>query len=274
MDGIADYEFVRRLGEGNHGWFYLAERPARLPVDDELVVVKVLDARPSTERFQRAVRELRAFAAVRSPHLVELFDAGQQGDAVYYAMRYYPAGSLADAAGELSPAQRTTAVQHAALAAHALHEAGIVHRDIKPANILLDGQGGARLSDLGLAQYLNPGITVSALGSLRSLEYLDPAVLRGGRASRASDIWSLGATLHFAVTGHGLYPDLTDMDALLALRTVMKQLQRTPDLGGGLDESEREVILRAVDPDPSLRYPTAEDLARAIDDLAVTHEPA
>ncbi|HLN76820.1 MAG TPA: serine/threonine-protein kinase [Nocardioidaceae bacterium] len=270
MDGIADYVFVRQLGEGNHGWFYLAERPPRLPVEDDLVVVKVLAGDASTEKFQRAVRELRAFAAVQSPYLVQLYDAGQDGGTVYYAMRYHPLGSLEEPAVDLTREGRLRAVNHAALAAHSLHEAGIVHRDIKPANILID-EDGARLSDLGLAQYLHPGITVSALGSLRSLEYVDPSVLRGNRVSRVSDVWSLGVTLHYALTGRGLYLDLPDADPLLALRAVIKQVQSPPLLDERLTEEEREVVMRAVAPDPATRYPTAADFAEAVSDLtAVT----
>lgn len=266
MDGIADYVFVRPLGEGNHGWFYLAQRPPRLPVEDELVVVKVLAGDASTERFQRAVRELRAFAAVQSPHLVQLYDAGQDGGTVYYAMRYHPLGSLGEPAVDLTRAQRLRAVYDAALAAHALHEAGIVHRDIRPANVLLEEEG-ARLSDLGLAQYLHPGLTVSALGSLRSLEYVDPAVLRGSRVSRVSDVWSLGVTLHFALTGRGIYPDLPDADPLLALRAVIKQVQSPPYLDEHLTEEERDVVMRATAPDAATRYPTAAAFADAVSEL-------
>ena len=84
---------------------------------------------------------------------------------------------------------------HAPRATHALHEAGIAHRDIKPANVLLY-PGGAKLADLGLSHVLRPGVTIG---------YLDPCLIRGDRPSRASDIFSLGATLHYAVAGEGLY---------------------------------------------------------------------
>ena len=97
-------------------------------------------------------------------------------------------------------------MRDAALAAHALHERGIAHRDIKPANILLAEDGG-RLSDLGLSQLLTPGIVVTGLGQI-GLEFTDPQIMLGAAASRASDIWSLGACLHYAMTGAGVYGDL------------------------------------------------------------------
>ncbi len=108
--GIADYRFVRHLGAGNHGVFYLAYRPERLHIDAEFVAVKVLTGTSSQDTFRRATRELAAFAAVRSPYLVTLYDAGQQGDDLYYSMEYLPAGSLADAIGSIPPTQVLAAV--------------------------------------------------------------------------------------------------------------------------------------------------------------------
>ena len=97
LNGIADYEFVRSLGRGNHGEFFVAHTPARLPVDAEFVAVKVLSGPTSEDVFRRATRELSAFASVQSPCLVALYDAGQQGESFYYAMEYLPDGSLATA---------------------------------------------------------------------------------------------------------------------------------------------------------------------------------
>src|ERR1022692_4168065 len=92
---IADYTFIRRLGAGSHGVFYLARRPARLQASGEFVAVKVMSGGSSQDVFRRAARELAAFAAVSSPYLVSLYDAGQQGEQIYYSMEYLPGGSLA-----------------------------------------------------------------------------------------------------------------------------------------------------------------------------------
>ena len=80
----------------------------------------------------------------------------------------------------------------------------MVHRDIKPANILLDN-GHGKLSDLGLAQMLTPGMTMTGVGPVGSIEYMEPDVIWGERAARASDVWSLGLTLHRVVTGAGVF---------------------------------------------------------------------
>src|SRR5499425_1820786 len=161
--GIADYQFVKMLGAGNHGVFYLARRPERLPVDGEFVAVKVLSGVSGQDTFRRAIRELKAFAAVESPFLVTLYDAGQQGNDLYYSMEYLVGGSLADPAEPVTRQAAITALANAARAAHALHEAGIAHNDIKPGNILLLPDGG-KLADLGLSQALTPGLTVTGFG--------------------------------------------------------------------------------------------------------------
>lgn len=264
-NGIADYEFVRPIGEGNYGEFYVARRPPRLPIDDELVAVKVLSGPTTEDTFRRATRELKLFASVRSPYLVALFDAGQEDGTFYYAMAYHPLGSLAAPARPLERAEVLRAVAHAARAADALHEAGVVHRDIKPANILLHDDG-AHLSDLGLAQILNPGQTTTGVGSVTAVEYLDPAIVRGEPATRATDIYALGATLHRAASGVGIHGDLPDRDPLLALRRVLSQ---PPAIAPALDPAVAQIVSSCIDPDPARRPPTALVVAEAIDALPV-----
>src|SRR3954451_905149 len=140
--GIADYVFVRPLGDGNHGTYHLAKPPGRLKLNSEYVVVKVLAGQTTADTFRRATRELKAFAAVRSSYLVRLFDAGQQGGTFFYAMEWLPKGSLAGPTEPLSRTEALRAVAHAARAAHDLHESGIVHRDINPDNVLIAADGG------------------------------------------------------------------------------------------------------------------------------------
>ena len=140
--GIADYQFIRVLGTGNHGVFYLANRPERLRIDADLVAVKVLTGSNSQDTFRRATRELAAFAAVRSPYLVTLYDAGQQGDDLYYSMEYLPAGSLADAGDSVRPREALTAVAVACLTIYDMVKA--VERGMRIENIRLIEKSGGR----------------------------------------------------------------------------------------------------------------------------------
>jgi serine/threonine protein kinase len=263
MDKIADYRLVRSLGAGSHGEFFLAEPPPRLGLDAEFVAVKVMAGQTPDDAFRRATRELRLFAQVVSPHLVALYDAGQEGGRFFYAAEYLPLGSLASPSRPLDRGQTLRAVADAARAAHVLHEHGIVHRSIKPANILITEEGG-KLADLGLAQVLAPGMTVTGMGPIGSVEYIDPAILSGERAGRPSDLWSIGVTLHRAITGEGVYGELPETEPLVAIRKV---LSSDPVLSDRLSPEERELITALLAPDPADRPATAAEVADRIEAL-------
>ncbi|QZY30463.1 serine/threonine-protein kinase [Nocardioides coralli] len=263
MDGVADYRFVSSLGEMGHGQFYLAHTPQRLGLETPLVGVKVFEQATDEDTLRRATRELRAFAAVSSPYLVKLLDAGRDGSWFYYATEHCPGGSLAAPTRPLGRPEQLAAIGRAARGAHALHEAGMVHRGIHPGSILLTDDG-ARLADLGLADVLDPTTSVTGLGPAGAVEFIDPAVLAGETASPASDIWSLGVTLHKVLTGTGLYGDLPTHDALLAVRRV---LTAPPQVSSELAPREAELVSSCVAPDPGNRPGSALAVAEEIERL-------
>jgi eukaryotic-like serine/threonine-protein kinase len=264
---IADYELIRSLGWGNHGQFFLARKPARLPVDVEFVAVKVFAGTSTADTFRRATRELKAFAAVPSPYLVSLYDAGQHDGVLYYSMEYLDRGSLAEPSQPIGPAEAIAAIRDAATAVSALHAAGLVHRDIKPGNILLRDNGG-KLSDLGLAHVITPGVTVTGMGSVASIEYTDPEQLQGAPTGPTTDVWSLGATLHRVLSGRGIYgEDLPANDGLLALRRVMSG---TIQLDPSLDPVAAELISDCTG--PASRRPTAAQFAERLGPLLTAQD--
>ncbi len=240
---VADYPVVRLLGEGNNGRYYLARPPARLGLADEFVTVKVFTGTHSEQAYERGVRELRAFAQVSSPHLVRVYDAVLE-DSFLYAMEWCPLGSLAGPARPLSRAEVLRAVADAGRALHALHEAGLTHGDVTPANVLLTETGG-KLSDLGLSRVLAPGVTMTGMAGAASVEYVDPAILQGQRPSRSSEVFALGATLHRALTGVGLYGELPANEPLLAIRRVMAG---EPTLAPGMSPEEAAVVAVCLAP--------------------------
>jgi len=260
---VADYELIKSLGEGNHGRFYLARPPRRIDLGVEFVAVKVFNGACSEDAFRRCVRELRAFASAESPYLATIYDAALDNEFLY-AMEYFPLGSLAMPARPLSHDHVLRAVEHAAHAVHALHEAGLAHRDVKPSNILLH-EGGAKLSDLGLSQMLTPGMTVTAMGPTESVEFMHPTLLYGEPASRATDIWSLGATLHRALAKTSLYGEIPQ-DPLLAVRTV---LRTKPHVAPELTEQEAELVLDCL-AEPGRQPATAEVVAERIAAIRAT----
>jgi serine/threonine protein kinase len=242
MQGIADYEFLRSLGWGNHGQVFLARRPPRVPVEVEFAAVKVLACESTADTFRRATALLRAVARIHSPYLVTLYDAGQHDGVYYYAMEYLSEGSLARPVHAVRGAATVRAVADVAQAAASLHSAGVAHGAIKPGNVLLTTVG-AKLADPGLASLFRPGIALTGRGSAASVEFIDPAVLAGDVPSASADVWSLGVLLHRAVSGTGVYGELPAEDGLTALRRVLRQRPAlAPELPAPIAEVVRDCL--------------------------------
>lgn len=260
---IADYRVQRSLGYGNNGQVYLARPPRRLGLDEEFVAVKVFDGPCSDSSYERAVEELRVASAPGSPYLARVLEAALDGASFFYAMDYVPLGSLAAPGRPLSHNEVLLAVSHAASAAHALHEAGISHAAIKPQNVLV-GARSALLADVGLGRFLRPGLTLTGVATAGAVAYLDPAVLRGQAPSRSSEVWALGATLHRALAGVGLYGELSDNEPLLAIRTVMST---TPMVADYLEPGAAALIRDCLDV-ADRRVRTADAVAQRLAGLA------
>jgi serine/threonine-protein kinase len=266
LDRVGDYVFLRELGRGEHSHVYLARAPRRLGIAADTVAVKVLSL-PGTDGFDAVVDDLSLFAAIGAPQLVPMYDVGMDAEVVFYAMRHEPLGSLFAPAQELTRRDRLLAVARAARGAHEMHEAGLVHRGIGPTNVLLD-RAGPVLAEPAVGHLLTHGHTLSGLGAgarAGGLELVDPELMRGRPAGRASDIWSLGVTLHLVLTGHGLFPALASSDPFTAVRIYMRS---HPEPGEDLTDGERSVIVAAVHPDPTRRYRTAGDFAEAVEEVA------
>jgi eukaryotic-like serine/threonine-protein kinase len=258
---LGDYEIVGPLTEGGHGRFYLATPPARLGLTEQ-VVIKVVGSSQESG-FRRFTRELKLFARVNSPHLVTLYDAGQHEDYFFYSMEWCEGGTLAEPKIELDRSAKLRAVADIARAVNDLHEAGIAHRDLRPGNILLRGDGSACLGDLGLAQ-LGSG-SVTSMAPMASIGFVDPRLIMGDAASRATDIYSLGAILHWVLTGHHIHPGVEGVDPMMAVRSVLRQpphVQREL-----LSVDEADVILACTASNPEHRPQTALEVAALIDSL-------
>jgi eukaryotic-like serine/threonine-protein kinase len=266
VDRVGDYVLLREIGKGERSQVFLARTPRRLGIAADTVAVKVLSL-PGDDGFDALADELSTVAALRSPHLVPMYDVGMDGGVVFYAMRHAPMGSLAAPVRVLTRQERLMAVARAARGAHEMHEAGVAHRGIAPANILL-GKAGAVLAEPAVGHLLARDHTVSGLGTgtgAGRLEFLDPELMRGRPTGRASDIWALGVTLHLVLTGHGLFPALVSADPFTAVRIYLRS---QPEPGEELTDRERAVVVTALHPDPGHRYGTAEEVAGAVEEVA------
>ncbi|HMK10269.1 MAG TPA: protein kinase [Acidimicrobiales bacterium] len=263
MARFGDYLLVRRLGEGAHGRSYLAEPPLRLGVSDEYVVLKVLHRDVTEDEFARATAHLTSIASVLSPYLARPLDVLRVDRSMGIVTEHVAGGSLDAPSRPIGRRDVMQAVADAALGAHALHEAGIAHANITPSNILL-GTRCAKLADASLLAVLDPGRTTAGTRAGDSVDLTDPALLLGAEPSRASDVWSLGATLHRMLTGQSLFGVVPDVGETEALRHVIVAPAR---LGPSLSPAEARVIADCVSDDPVERPLTAEALASRLRSL-------
>src|SRR5699024_2045225 len=200
------YEVVRQIGRGSGGAVWLAQ--------DSLlgrhVAIKQIGAFPgeSEADTRRAIREARQAAALNHPNVVAVYDVVEYDEVPWLVMEYVDGPTLASAIRERGPmAQVGVADLGAQLAAalSASHRAGVVHGDIKPSNVLI-GQGRPKISDFGIArsnveqQFTQVGV---AMGTPN---FTAPEVAVGGKQTGAADVWSLGATLYYAIEGREAFP--------------------------------------------------------------------
>ena len=267
------YRVEARLGAGGMGTVWRAHDQQL----DRDVALKVLG--PSlagdpalAERFDR---EARALAAVASPHVVAIYDVvARPGADPFIVMELCPGGSLGDRldrAGRLPVDDALPLLADAAEGLAALHARGILHRDVTPRNVLLAG-GRAKLGDLGVAHegapgerrprsdLTDPGTTVGTLA------YLAPELLEGVPASRASDVYGLGAVAYQTLAG--ALPHAAGSIAELVLdgrRPVEPLASRAPGVGSAL----ATLVARALDARPDAR-PSAAELAAGVRSAAAS----
>jgi serine/threonine-protein kinase len=261
------YDLLRPLGRGGMGVVYKA-RDRRLNREVALKVLRVPVGDPSGRGPARFLREAEATARLDHPNIVPIYEAGEAGEVLYYAMPYVEGRNLAEwlREGPLPPRRAAELMEPVARAVHYAHSRGILHRDLKPRNILIDADGLPRVADFGLAKPLHePGGTVLTMAGavLGTPSYMSPEQVKdAGRVTVAGDVYGLGATLYALVTGRPPFQAATVMDTL---RQVIDEEVVSPRrLNPSLDRDLETIALKCLHKDPARRYPTAEALA---DDL-------
>jgi serine/threonine protein kinase len=223
---IGPYVVLGRLGAGSMGQVYLGRSAAGRLVAVKTIKVELAEEAGFRTRFAQEVAAARKVSGVFTAAVVE---ADPEADLPWLATAYVPAPSLSRLVQACGPLPVTTVRWLAAGCAEALesiHAAGLVHRDLKPSNVLV-APDGPRVIDFGVARAAERmGLTTSR-GAVGTPAYMAPEQARDTHeASVASDVYSLGATLLFAATGHPPYRGATVMDVLARLAS------EEPDLSG------------------------------------------
>jgi YVTN family beta-propeller protein len=277
---LAGYRIEALVGRGGMGAVYRADE-TRLgrKVALKVIATELADDRRFRERF---LRESRIAASLDHPHIVPIYQAGEDAGALFIAMRYVDGASLAQVVAEtgaLDPGRAIGLLEQVAEALDAAHEQGLVHRDVKPSNILVSVAGGKEhcyLSDFGLTKRTGSLSGVSAAGEIvGTLEYVAPELITGDDVDARADVYSLACVLYECLTGTAPFPRATDVALLWA--HVHEEPQRPSRVGAGLPDAVDGVLARALAKDAEKRYWTAGELvaaARSALGLARTTAPA
>jgi beta-lactam-binding protein with PASTA domain len=251
------YRLLSALGTGSSAHVYLAEDVSL----QRHVAVKVLQpGLAADEAFLKRFRaEARSVASLNHPHVLRVFDWGEDNDEPYLVLEYLGGGSLRDL---LDRDIRLTHAQAAVLGAEVAqglayaHVRGLVHRDVKPANLLFDEEGRVRIADFGVARALAEAAWTEPAGAMvGTARYISPEAAEGKPVDGRADVYSLALVLYEAVTGTVPFVADTTMGTLAA--RIGQPLPHDPALGP-LDD----VLARAAAPDVSARLDAAGLSAR------------
>ncbi len=260
------YRALRLLGRGGMAEVWEA-RDERL---ERQVALKLLRGDLAADPGFRARFEAEARLAARlaHPHVVAVYDTGEDAGRPWIVMERLPGASLADDIGK-GPMDEATVRQvglQVLAALEAAHSAGLVHRDVKPANILWDGDGNVKVADFGIAKGLETpagGADLTATNLLIGTPgYLAPERIDGHPATARSDLWSVGVVLYEALTATKPFRGETPLSVALAVR--QGERPSLTDLRAGLSPGMVAAVEGALALDPASRFATASQMAAVL----------
>jgi serine/threonine-protein kinase len=258
---IGNYQIAEEIGRGGMGTVYRAYQTSL----NRWVALKVLSPvlAQNDEFFQRFKQEALATAALDHPNIVHVYDAGEEQGIHFIAMEYIGGGNLLTrlkkVGAPLSTVESVSIVAQIAMALDFAHRNKIVHRDVKPSNILLDPEGRAVLSDLGIAHALE-GTRLTQTGTtMGTPEYMSPEQAQGKPLDGRADLYSLGIVLFEMLTGR--VPFQTDSP----LATMYKHIHEPPPdlqkINQKLPAKLSRAIKRALAKDPEQRFASGQQMA-------------
>ncbi len=215
---LGPYRILDAIGHGGMGYVFKGEHVLLGRIE----AIKVL---PKSQMDPASIaafcREIRAQAQLDHPNLVRLSFADKEGDTYFLVTEFIPGSDLRRLVrhhGPLSERQAAVVVSQAAEALDYAHQRGLVHRDVKPGNLLVTPEGRTKLTDLGLASFSSEAAPASDTGPRHIVgtpDFIAPeAIASPGEVRRSCDIYSLGCTLYYAVTGKVPFPGGATRDKL------------------------------------------------------------
>lgn len=254
---FGDYLILDPIGRGGMGVVF---RAVHLRME-RIVALKLVSSTtsPAHNDMERFEREIKALAKLIHPNIVTAFDAGKAGGVPYLVMEHIDGSDLASLVSRIGPLTPQLATDYALQAARGLayaHKQQIIHRDVKPGNMLVDGDGVVKISDLGLAKYatLNdrgePDLDATAPGTaMGTYSYMSPEQASGADIDSRTDIYGLGCTLFFLLSGR-------------------------PPAEGSTDESKAKWHREAVVPSLRVQLPEVPERLDAIFQRMLAKAPA
>lgn len=253
------YEIVRNIGEGGMSKVYLAHDV----ILDRDVAIKVLNYDFANEEAlkRRFKREALSATSLTHPHIVDIFDVGEEDELHYLVMEYIEGQTLKQFIkdnGPLTPEQSLPIMQQIVSALANAHHNGIVHRDVKPQNILMDSDGNAKITDFGIAMALSATAHTKTNSVIGTVHYLSPEQARGRMATKKSDIYSLGIVFYELLSGE--VPFSADTAVAVALKHLQEETPSVRKLFPTIPQSVENVILKATMKDATYRYDSADEM--------------
>jgi WD40 repeat protein/predicted Ser/Thr protein kinase len=272
---LGNYAVLDKLGQGGMGMVFKAKHRRM----NRVVALKVLS--PAITKNANAVkrfqREVEAAAKLDHKNIVAAYDAGEDKGVHFLVMEYVEGADLSTLVKRQGPLPTGAAVQCLIQAASGLaqaHAAGIIHRDIKPSNLLLDKKGLVKILDMGLARIegANAGAAAAELTQSGSImgtcDYMAPEqALNTKHADQRADIYSLGCTLYYLLTGKAIYGGETAMEKLLAHREspIPPLRQARPEISKKLEAVYQKMVAK----EPKDRYQTMAQVVTALEGCKV-----
>jgi serine/threonine protein kinase len=261
---LGKYRLIELLGGGGMGRVFLAQHVGL----NRRVALKTIARQVGRDpaSLDRFLAEARAIATLDHPNIVQAFSVDNEGERYYLVMEYVEGMDLqrlVEREGPLDAARAVDYIRQAADGLQHAHQQNMIHCDIKPSNLMVNMQGVVKILDLGLARLGDEEENAPDERTLGSVDYMAPeeALKSRDRDGRA-DIYSLGCTLYFVLTGHPPFPQGT-----LPERILKHQTQEPPDLRSEQPKISAElaaICKRMMAKRPEDRYATAAEASRVL----------